>query len=159
MGVTSGQLQRYLAKGYTIASPVLSPTEQKIQNLDLSAAYKRGYGAPSPTIQGGYQTSGGVANPIENLTPQQRIAGGAGSTFDFLRSNPALAATGSFLTNAASRIAGLFGPGNFDQSSFPPSANAAQPSPTPIQTPPPDELIGYNYGTSNVQPRRYSDYY
>src|SRR6185503_9304178 len=113
---------------------------------DYAAQRARGFGAPSPYIQntmipmnrpgvsaaqlsGQELVKGGVANPVENLTPQQRIQYGAAKPFDFLRSNPALAATGNFLTNAASRIAGYFGGGSTG-AGFPPSANA-QPVPTP----------------------------
>jgi hypothetical protein len=141
--------------------------------------YAKGFGEPVPTVQnfagGPALVQGGVANPIENLTPQTRGQYGVGSFVDSLRSSPlsmALANTFSTpLVNAASRVANFFGGGNTPN--LIPSANATQPSPspTPYQTPPPippaptptptptDDLIGYQYGTSNVMPRRYSDYY
>lgn len=54
--------------GYSLTAP---PSPALAQS-NLNAAYAKGYGAPSPTVQGGYLTQGGVANPVENLTPQQR---------------------------------------------------------------------------------------
>lgn len=114
--------------------------------INYAAQVAKGYGAPNPTIQGGYQIAGGVANPIENLTPQQRIAGGAGAGLDYLKSNPALAAIGGAFGTFGRNIANLFSnpqlqqakelnqPTNFGTSTY------SQPQ------------YGYN------QPRRYFDF-
>ncbi len=128
--------------------------------------YAKGYGAPTPTIQGGYQIAGGVANPIENLTPQQRVTGGAGSTLDYFRTNPSLNVAANVLSGFGNRVASNqqyganLGAGlpNFSQigqqlgglarnigsffgggnlPSVPATANATQPSPTPYATPSP----------------------
>ncbi len=110
--------------------------------IDRSGAYARGYGAPTPTIQGGYQFAGGVANPIENLTPQARIAGGAGSALDYFRSNPALTAATNALSGFGNSIARFF--------SNPVNQNVQE-----VNQP---TNFGMNGNFSNP-PRRYSDYY
>ncbi len=169
MKVPTASLGNLLRKGSDLADSQVTQIGNQLP-INYATEKAKGFGAPSPVIQGGYQIARGVANPIENLTPQQRIAGGAGSGLDFFRSNPALTAGLNLARSAASRIAGLFGGGN----PLIPSANAGQPSPTPTpyQTPqpiaplptptptiPPDEYPGYQFGTANVMPRRYSDYY
>jgi hypothetical protein len=108
-----------------------------------SEDYAKGFGAPAPYVTGvgapgqKYLKSGGVYNPIENLTSQQRVQYGVGGAMDNFRNNPTALAIGSRLaTNnqyasnlgsgfpslsqfgkvlggAASRIAGLFG-GNYN---------------------------------------------
>ncbi len=105
--------------------------------IDRAAAYAKGYGAPAPAIVGvgtpgqAYQKSGGVYNPIENLTPQERIAGGVGSTLDYLRSNPALTAATNALSGFGQNIARWFG-GGAPSAFGGTSAAGAPPSPTPI---------------------------
>ncbi len=122
--------------------------------IDRGAQYARGYGAPTPTIQNGYQFSGGVANPIENLTPQARIAGGAGGTLDYFRSNPALAAATNALSGFGNSIARFFTAPQSNQvrdanqpTNFGVGGNFSQPPQNPFS------------GNTNFQlpPRRYSD--
>ncbi len=122
--------------------------------IDRSGAYARGYGAPNPTIQGGYQIAGGVANPIENITPQARIAGGAGSALDYFRSNPALTAATNALSGFGNSIARFFTPPQSNQvrevnqpTNFGVGGNFSQLPANPFA------------GNANfeLQPRRYSD--
>jgi hypothetical protein len=130
--------------------------------IDRTAAYNKGYGEPNPIIQpsasGPVLAQGGVANPIENLTSQQRGQYGVGGFLDSLRSSPVSLALGvnnlipdnispigigQGLVNAASRIgqgvANFFGgtPANAAPAPSPDALPAPSASPTPIQTPVP----------------------
>lgn len=111
--------------------------------IDRAAAYAKGYGAPNPVIQGGYQIAGGVANPIENLTPAARAAGGVGSTLDYFKANPALNVAVNALGGFGRNIASWFGGGQQAAQQY--GNNVSTGTPIPFQT--------------NNQPRRYSDYY
>lgn len=131
-----------------------SRTYNPAEQFDLAAAYKRGYGAPAPSVQGGNLVTGGVATPPELLTPQQRSQYGVqGTPFqrfaDPFKTNPALTAGINLLGGFGSRIASWFS-GARPSSAFASSANGAIPSPTPFQTPFPS-------ATPTPTPRRYSD--
>ncbi len=138
---SGGQMRVPTGSVGNLLSPGTSLTGSKVTQIgnqapiDRNAAYAKGYGTPTPTIQGGYQIAGGVANPVENLTPQARIAGGAGSTLDYFRSNPALNVAVNALGGFGRNIASWFGGGNLP--SVPPVSNAGVPSPTPFSTPVP----------------------
>ncbi len=156
MRVPTGSVGALLAPGTSLTGSQVTQIGNQLP-IDRAAAYAKGYGAPTPTIQpsvsGPVLAQGGVANPVENLTPQARIAGGVGSTLDYLRSNPALTVATNALGGFGRNIASWFGGGNTP--SMPP-ATAAQPtsnnpSPTPYQTPFPSP-------TPTETPRRYSDY-
>ncbi len=134
MRVPTGSVGALLQPGSSLTGSQVTQVGNQLP-IDRAAAYAKGYGAPNPTIQGGYQIAGGVANPIENLSPQARIAGGAGSTLDYFRSNPALTAATNALSGFSRNLASWFGGGNLP--SVPTTANAAQPTPTPYQTPSP----------------------
>jgi hypothetical protein len=117
------------------------------EKFDLSEAYKKGYGEPTPAIQpsasGPVLAQGGVANPIENIGAEQRGRFGVGSFLDSLRTSPISTALANTLSapiaNAVSRVGqGIsnFFSGNTPSASFGTSAGAA-PVPTPYQTPSP----------------------
>ncbi len=138
MRVPTGSVGALLAPGTSLTGSQVTQIGNQLP-IDRAAAYAKGYGAPTPTIQpsvsGPVLAQGGVANPVENLTPQARIAGGVGSTLDYLRSNPALTVATNALGGFGRNIASWFGGGNTP--SMPPSVPATQPSPTPYQTPTP----------------------
>jgi len=172
--------------------------------VDYAANYRKGYGAPAPFIQNTYVpinrpgvsvaqlsgsqlVQGGVANPVENLTPAQRIQYGVGMPLDYLRSNPALSAFGGL---GQSFMALFRGNGN-TPSLGPASATAGAvptPTPPPIPTATPfktasergdlmNDINGTFYGGGQAppvptptptpyqapnmayEPRRYFDYY
>lgn len=120
------------------AQPLVSPFSAVSAPINYGAEYAKGYGAPTPTVQGGYLTQGGVANPVENLTPQQRIQYGAGSGLDYLRSNPALGALGSFAYNTLNSIFG-------------------RPKQSQVASNVPWSMGGGGVGYSQSGPRRYFD--
>ncbi len=155
MGVKPSEVQGYLQKGYTLTQPVITPAQQNINQFNQGAAYAKGYGAPAPTVQqfagGPALVQGGVANPVANISPQQRVQYGVGTGLDYLRTNPALNVAVSALGGFGRNIASWFGGGN--SPSIPPATAAQQPvgvpTPTPPQIPP-----QYDLGS---EPRRYSD--
>jgi hypothetical protein len=155
MRVPTGSVGALLAPGTSLTGSQVTQIGNQLP-IDRAAAYAKGYGAPTPTIQpsvsGPVLAQGGVANPPANLTPQQRTQYGlAGTpiqeTFDAFRGgNPALNAYWNFgksniqtasniLDGLGKNIASWFGGGNTP--SMPPATAATQPSPTPYQTPPP----------------------
>jgi len=121
--------RRTASGGYSLTPPELAQS-------NINNAYARGYGAPTPTVQAGYLAQGGVANPVENLSPQQRIQYGAGTGLDYLRSNPALAAAGTLAYNALQSVGNLF-----------------RPKQQSVQS-----QNYYAYNPSPVPPRRYFDF-
>ncbi len=125
MRVPTGSVGNLLAPGTSLTGSTVTQIGNQLP-IDRAAAYAKGYGAPTPTIQpsvsGPVLAQGGVANPVENLTPQARIAGGVGSTLDYLRSNPALNLATNALGGFGRNIASWFGGGNMP--SMPPAAAA-----------------------------------
>lgn len=95
----------------------------RASQFNLGQAYARGYGAPPPTLQSGGLIQGGVYNPVENLSPQQRSQYGA-STF-LERAGQAIGGTqfalnriGTLGYNAASGLASKFFPRQQSQQSY-----------------------------------------
>ncbi len=137
MRVPTGSVGNLLNTGSLRGSQVTQIGNQA--PIDRAAAYARGYGAPTPSVQqfsgGPALVQGGVANPVANISPQQRVQYGVGSTLDYFKTNPALNVAASALGGLGRNVASWFGGGNLP--SIPPTANAGQPSPspTPYQTP------------------------
>ncbi len=139
MRVPTGSVGALLQTGSLRGSQVTQVGNQA--PIDRAAAYARGYGAPTPNVQqfagGPALVQGGVANPVANISPQQRVQYGVGTGLDYLRTNPSLNVAVNALSGFGRNVASWFGGGNLP--SVPPSANAGvpSPSPTPYQTPVP----------------------
>lgn len=62
-----------------------TPAQQNLQQFDLSQAYQKGYGEPSPAIQsspsGTYQVQGGVAAPTGPTNPVASFFSGVNNLF------------------------------------------------------------------------------
>ncbi len=136
MRVPTGSVGSLLAPGTSLTGSQVTQIGNQAP-VDRGAAYAKGYGTPNPVIQGGYQLAGGVANPIENLSPQQRIQGGVGGVLDYLRAGPTSLALQNVIGGFGQNVARWFGGGQNPSSVGGGSANAAAPSPTPYQTPSP----------------------
>ncbi len=182
MKVPSGSVNALLKKGSTLeGSRIGDQSLAGFQRPNQSASYALGDTGAVPTgntpYEKSYRLGFNAENPVQQ--PDQSFGYQVGNAL----ANTAPTAL-SFIGNAASRVASavgnLFGGGNNNTAgpSFPPSTGASAPSPTPIQTPPPavtptptpppqqpfntendQNLVGYQRGTANVMPRRYSDYY
>ncbi len=138
MRVPTGSVGNLLAPGTSLTGSQVTQIGNQAP-IDRNAAYAKGYGAPTPNVQqfagGPALVQGGVANPVANISPQQRVQYGVGTGLDYLRTNPALNVAVSALGGFGRNIASWFGGGNLPNAV--PSANAAVPSPTPLQTPSP----------------------
>ncbi len=162
MRVPTGSVGALLAPGTSLTGSQVTQIGNQLP-IDRAAAYAKGYGAPNPTIQdtmipmnrpgvnaaqlsGSGLVQGGVYNPVENLTPEQRIQYGRANPIDYLKSNPALNVAMNALSGFGKNIASWFGGRNMP--SMPPSTAATQPSPTPYQIPP---------TPTPTPPTRYSD--
>ncbi len=152
MGVTAGQLQKYLNKGYTLSNQPLNP----VASAALQPSSIPGAGGKSIAFMSGYL--GGQGGALSSVTAPSNAVVAPRTPVDtsWYNTPAAMAIRGAIPSNqqyAANLGAGLpnfsqigqqlgglyrgiaswFGGGNLP--SVPATANAAQPSPTPYQTP------------------------
>lgn len=105
------------AHSYLMSKPGFTPSDsykaQRQQGIEAGmAAAGTPITAPEagvvrPGAGGDYLSKGGVEAPVENLTPQDRLASGAGTLRDTLTASPAAVAVGKFAGRAVDRLAGI----------------------------------------------------
>ncbi len=158
MRVPTASIDTLVRPNTALSGSFVNPPTGPLNSNQYNSSYAKGYGAPAPSFNQGTGTlaSGGVATPVEQLTPAQRsVLPGSNPIVNqwaanFAANNPRLAAFGTLAANAWTGLRGTLNTPSADQ--YVNNLSTGQPSQQSVQS---QNYYGYNPSPAPV--RRYSD--